>query len=260
MKPPRSLHERLSTRPALLGMLLSQPNLVLSEMAGVCGYDFLLLDGEHGVFSEPDILNTLQLLAGVDVASLVRLAGHDTHALGRYLDMGADAIVVPNVSTAEQARTLARAMVYPPAGTRGFGAPLHRATRYGLEVEAHLKSPRGHASLWVIIESALGAQNAAEILAVEGIDGVIIGPSDLSADLGRVGDFAQPGYAQAFERIEQAALKHNKLLGTAPHPGHSIEALRGRGHRLFIIGADMALLREAMVAQVKAANSCLPPK
>src|SRR5207244_2945457 len=101
----------------------------VAEMAGMCGYDFLLLDAEHGVFSERDYLQTLQALAATEALALVRLAKHDPQALGRYLDMGVDGIVVPNVSTAEQARTLTRAMEYPPAGTRGFGAPLHRATR-----------------------------------------------------------------------------------------------------------------------------------
>jgi 4-hydroxy-2-oxoheptanedioate aldolase len=257
MRPARSLHDRLSTQGALLGLLLTRPDLALTEMASVCGYDFLFLDGEHGVFSEMELLITLQLLSGTGVASMVRLPSHDTRALGRYLDMGADAIAVPNVNTPEQASVLARAMEYPPTGTRGFSASIHRVTQYGVAVEAHLQSPRGHATLWVIIESALGAQNAQEILAVPGVDGAIIGPFDLSADLGQAGDFTRAAYAQALGRVEEAASKHRKMLGTAPHPGYPLETLLAHGHRLFILGADISVLREAMSAQVAQARSRL---
>jgi 2-keto-3-deoxy-L-rhamnonate aldolase RhmA len=250
MNTLRRLHERLSKQRALIGLLQSQANPALAEMAGMCGYDFLLLDGEHGVFTGSDYLDTLRALATVDVLALVRLAQHDVHALGMYLDMGADGIVVP-------ARTLARAMEYPPTGTRGVGASLHRVTRYGLDLSAHLKAPRDHVCLLVIIESALGVSNAEGILAVEGVDGVIIGPADLSADLGCAGDLSSPTFAQAVSHIEQAALTCGKLLGTAPYPSSPVDILVARGHRLLIVGADMSLIREAMVSQVTKAKSSL---
>jgi 4-hydroxy-2-oxoheptanedioate aldolase len=253
----RSLRERLIGQRALIGLLQTHPNAPIAEMAGMCGYDFLLLDGEHGVFSERDYLYALQALAAADVAALVRLAGHDTQAIGRYMDMGVDAIVVPNVSTAAQAEVLVRAMNYPPAGTRGVGAALHRATRYGLDLQAHLRAPRERVCLLVMIESALGAANVEEILSVEGVDGVIIGPADLSADLGHAGDFSRPEYAQAVERVERAAVARGQLLGSAPTPVHPIEALLVRGHQLLIVGADMPLICEAMVAQTTNAKARL---
>ena len=257
MKSRRSLHERLSTQRALIGLLQTHPNPALTEMAGMCGYDFLILDCEHGLFSEMDHVQTLQACGSTNVVAMVRLAGHDTQAVGRYLDMGVDVIVVPNVSTAEQAQKLVRAMEYPPAGTRGFGASVHRATRYGIDIAAHLSAPREGVCLVVIIESALGVANSEDILAVEGVDGVIIGPADLRADLGCAGDSSQPEYARAVARIERAAAARHKLLGTAPHPGYPLEALLARGHRLLILGADMPLIREAMSAQVAKAKSHL---
>src|ERR1700722_14919629 len=171
MKQRCTLKELLTTQRALIGLLQTHPNFALAEMAGMCGYDFLLLDGEHGVFGESDYLPTLRAIATTRALAIVRLGNHDTQALGRYLDMGADAILVPNVSTAEQARNLVRAMAYPPAGT---------------DLVGRVQTPRGGGggSLMVIIESALGASNAEEILGVEDVDGVIIGPSDLTADLG----------------------------------------------------------------------------
>jgi 4-hydroxy-2-oxoheptanedioate aldolase len=253
----RSALERLATKRALLGLLMTHPSPPLAEMAGMCGYDFLMLDAEHGVFSESDFLQAMQALAATDAIAFVRLAGHDTHALGRYMDMGADAIVAPSVSSAAEAKMLVRAMEYPPSGTRGFGAAAHRATRYGLDLAAHIGDPRGGVCLFVIIESALGVSNIDEILAVKGVDGVIIGPSDLSANLGRTGDYSQPAYAQAVASIERAAAATGKLLGTVPHGGNSIEALLQRGHRLFVMGADMPLIRDAMCAQLANAQSSL---
>jgi 4-hydroxy-2-oxoheptanedioate aldolase len=257
MNPRRTLRERLSTRRALIGLLQVQSNPPLAEMAGWCGYDFLLLDCEHGVFSDRDILHTLQALRAADTLALVRLAKHDLQAVGRYLDLGADAIVVPNVSTVEQAQALASAMNYPPAGTRGFAAPLQRATRYGLDLAAHAKAPRDEVCLIVIVESALGVANVGDILAVDGVDGVIIGPADLSADLGCPGDYSPPAYAQALARVERAAKENDKLLGTAPHPGSPIETLLMRGHQLIVAGADLSLIREALSAHVAKAKACL---
>jgi 4-hydroxy-2-oxoheptanedioate aldolase len=257
MKPRESLSERIQARQTLMGFMQTQPNPALVEMAAQCGYDFLFLDCEHGLFSDMDLLQALQLLSALNVASLVRLKGHDAQAVGRLMDLGADVIVVPNVTSAAEARMLARAMHYPPAGTRGFAASAHRVTRYGMDAAVHVKDPRAGVSLLVIIESEQGVANVEEIVAVEGIDGVIIGPSDLSAGLGALGDYSSAVYREAVARVERAVATRGKTLGTAPHGDSTIEALIARGHRLCIIGADMPLIREAMSAQVMQAKSAL---
>src|SRR5688572_1343315 len=134
MKPHLTFQERLSAGPPLLGFLQTQPSPAVAELAGMCGFDFVILDGEHGVFDPRDYLHALQALAAADVLCVVRVPSPNTLSLGWYLDLGADAILVPQVSTAEQAQALARAMEYAPTGTRGFGATMHRSTRYGLDV------------------------------------------------------------------------------------------------------------------------------
>ena len=261
MRTRPTLPARIVEQRALVGLLQGHPDPVLTELAAVCGYDFLLFDGEHGLFGESDYLHALQTLAASRTLGLVRVASHDPHTIGRYMDMGADAIVVPNVSTAEQARALVRAMHYPPTGVCGVGASLHRATRYGIDIAAYLKAPRDMVSLLPIIESSQGAANAEEILAVEGVDGVIVGPADLAADLGCSGDLAHPAFAKAVTSIERAAASQGKILGTAPYAGNPIEALVARGHRMLIIGSDISVVREAMLAQIaksKAALASLP--
>jgi 4-hydroxy-2-oxoheptanedioate aldolase len=257
MRLRRSLHERLVEQPALVGFLQTHPSPSIAELAGICKYDFLLLDAEHGVFSDSDLLHALRAFSAMDGLVMVRLSSHNTQALGKYMDFGADVIVVPNVTTADEARTLVRAMEYPPTGTRGFGAPAHRATRYGIDLAAHVNAPRDGVCLLPIIESTLGVANVDEILAVDGVDGVIVGPSDLSANLGCLGEYSQPAYAQAMASIEHAARVRGKLLGTAPNASSPMEALFDRGHRLFIVGADMPLIREAMCAQVAQALSTI---
>ncbi len=257
MKSTSTFHERLAARGALIGLLQAHPNVIAAEMAGSCGYDFLLLDGEHGLFGDTDYSHGLRSLAAAGTLAAVRLPKQDLQAVGRFMDMGADVIVVPNVATAAEAQALVRAMEYPPKGTRGFGAPLHRATRYGMDVVTHLRAPRADVALLAIIESASGVANVEEILAVEGIDGVIVGPYDLSADLGHAGDFSTAAYTRAMLRIERAAAGQSKILGTAPHPGNPLEALVARGHRFILLGSDTSLLREAMSAQVAQARLCL---
>lgn len=252
-----SLRDRLASKRALVGFLQTLPGTSVSELAALSGYDFVILDGEHGLFDDKDYLQTLQALSSRDIAAWVRPSGHDAHAIGRYLDMGIDGVVVPNVSTPEQARALVRAMEYPPLGTRGFAASMHRTTEYGRETQAHLEAPRGNASLIVMIESALGVANAVDILAVDGVDGVFIGPFDLSADLGRAGDFSQPAYADALARVEKAAASHSKICGTGAHAQFTIPVLVARGHRMLLIGGDTSLIREAMSAQVAAAKAHL---
>lgn len=233
------------------------PNTALSEMAALCGYDFLILDVEHGYFSEMDCLQALQTLRSTATAALIRLRGHDATSLGHYLDMGADGVLAPNVSTAAQARDLVRAMVYPPNGTRGCAGPMARGCGYGTDFAVHVKSPRDGLILAVMIETALGVANIEEILAVEGVDAVVVGPFDLSADMGYPAEFLHPAYVEALARIEKAAAAHGKLIGTAPHQGNTLESLLERGHRLITIGTDITLIREAMTARVAGAKAAL---
>lgn len=217
MSKSSRLHQRLSQRQALAGLLQEQPGS-LAQIAQECGYDFLILDGQRGTFNPCQLAEGLhELVAANQTLAMVRLAGHDTVSLQRYVEQGADAVVVPQVSSADEARDLARTM--------GLGK---------------------QTSLIVILESVLGATHAEEILAVDGVDGALVGPINLSTDLGCPQDYAHPAYADALSRIERAATSTGKLLGTVPHDGYPVKTLVARGHRLFILSSDRWLLREAM--------------
>lgn len=255
IKRRSSIQEQLASRRVLLSFFQRHPSVALAETAALCGYDSLILDDEHGILGESDNLQVVRALSFSAMSVFVRLRAHDPQALSRYMDMGVDGFLIPGVSTAEEARKMVRAMVYPPAGTRGFGASAHRATSYGMDMAAHLKDPRAATTLLPIIESALGVTNVEEILALEGVDGVIVGPADLTADLGCPGEFSNPAYVEALGRIERAARAEGKVLGTAPHAGYPLEVLLARGHRFLILGSDTALIRDAMSAQLRDARA-----
>ncbi|MEZ5655372.1 MAG: aldolase/citrate lyase family protein [Sphingobium sp.] len=255
----KCFRERLSNDQALFGVMQAHPNSLITDLASVCGYDFLFLDGEHGLFGLGDYADALRALkaSGEDILAMVRPPNHDPHLIGLYLDMGMDIIAVPNVTTRTEAEMLMRAMEYPPGGNRGVGAAMHRVTRYGTEAASYHSDSRNGAGLIVIIESQLGAANADEILSVDGVDGAIIGLADLSTDLGCYGDYRHPDYLSAFAEIERAATTNQKLLGTVPHGNNSIESLYDRGHRLFILASDVSLVREAMTTKLSMARDAL---
>jgi 4-hydroxy-2-oxoheptanedioate aldolase len=226
MKTQRSLGERLAYRRMLVGLVQTHPGQLLIELADRCAYDFLFLDKEHGVFSEDEYLRTVRAVAATNVLCLARLAGHDPDDLRRCLAAGPDAIVIPHVATAVEATALVRAM-----------------------------DDASDTALIVIIESALGVSNAESILAIHGVDGAFVGPSDLSADLGRTGDYRQPGYEEALLHVEQAAVVTGKLLGTAVHADYSPQALHSRGYHLVVLGSDASLMQQAMTAQITSTRS-----
>jgi 4-hydroxy-2-oxoheptanedioate aldolase len=252
MKVAESLRERLTAQKFLIGLLQAHASATVAEMAGNCGYDFVLLDGEHGVFCEKDFIEALRAISNTDAIGMVRIGDHNANTVGRYLDMGAQVIVAPNVTTAQQASALARAMWYPPTGTRGIGAALHRATRYGLDTDAHMRDPSAGVSFLPIVESLCAVENVERILAVDGVDGVIVGPADLSADIGAPLDFSRTAYLDALTRVERAAAQRGKILATAPHGEQTVDALLERGYQMLIVNSDVSLMREAMCRQVNA--------
>jgi 2-keto-3-deoxy-L-rhamnonate aldolase RhmA len=255
MKTGGKCRAKLAEGAVSFGLLQTVPNTLVSYIAALSGYDFIVLDSEHGTFYEPDYLPAMLATGTFDVTTIVRLRGQDPTSLGRCLDMGIDGIMVPNVTTAHQVTELVKAMHFPPKGSRGYAGSIARSSGYGLELENYQRGVDPFLS--VMIESEEGVDNVEEIVRVEGISAVVIGHYDLSASLGIPGDFAQPAYERALHRIEGAAATHRKTLGSAPHPEYPIERLIARGHRLITLGVDTRLIREALTAQIKAGNQAI---
>lgn len=236
--------ERLRQGGAVFGLMQTYPLVPLSELVVWSGYDFVIIDSEHGVADERAQLDVLAVIAGSTSFSLVRVRAHDESAVARYLDFGADGVIVPDVRTPEQAEQIAFA-----ARKRWTGGL--RGDRYGPTAASTPKKPL----IIVLIESPEGVANVEAILNRDGIDGVIIGTGDLSTHLGTPGDFTAPAYLAAVDRVERAVRTHGKIIGAKPDSNSSIPALFERGYRLFILGRDLPLFKQILGQTLAAASS-----
>lgn len=175
------LKARLAAGEPLLGALLRMPAEELVEMVAVAGFDFVLVDGEHGPAEVTELRRHVVLAETRGVPTLVRVGGREPALVLRALDAGAEGVVAPHVDTAEQARALVASAQYPPSGTRGF-ATYGRAGDYGLADPAeHLRRAAERTLVFGMVESPAAVVAAAEIAAVPGLDGIMVGTADLRA-------------------------------------------------------------------------------
>ncbi|SFK07476.1 HpcH/HpaI aldolase family protein [Celeribacter neptunius] len=180
----------------------------MAELLAASGYDWVLIDGEHGAFDVGEIRPCLQAVAGYpDCSPVVRLCELDTALIKRNLDQGAQTLMVPMINTAAEARAAVSAMRFAPEGTRGFNSAT-RAGRYGAIADYGTRA-KDELCLIVQLESRAALGNLEEIAAVEGVDAVFIGPADLAADMGYPGNLAAPEVQDAVED----AIARLKALG-----------------------------------------------
>jgi 4-hydroxy-2-oxoheptanedioate aldolase len=239
---------RLLRGEVVFGILQTFPGSTLTEMAVWSGFEFVILDCEHGVVDEAAHLTSLQVLSNSAAFSVVRVKPHDLIAVGRYLDFGADSILMPDIRSAADAATFVAAAHHGPEGTRSSAGRMARELRYGCDVARETRRPL----LFAMIESGEAVTNVQAIVATPGLAGIVIGPFDLAADLGTELGSAQ--YREAVETIERATLEAGLLLGSAPNPAYPIARLRDAGHRFILVSADAAAIREGMQLHLAAAR------
>ncbi|MGL5999902.1 MAG: 4-hydroxy-2-oxoheptanedioate aldolase [Pseudomonas proteolytica] len=205
--PVNRFKQRLNSGEAQIGLWLGLADAYCAELAANAGFDWLLIDGEHAPNDLRGMLGQLQAVAPYASEAVVRPVIGDTALIKQVLDIGAQTLLVPMVESAAQARELVRAMRYPPLGIRGVGSALARASRWN-SIDGYLDQADAQMCLLVQIESLQGLANLDAIAAVEGVDGVFIGPADLSASMGHRGNPGHPDVQAAIEnaiaRIRQA--------------------------------------------------------
>lgn len=192
--------QALAEKKAQIGLWLSMADPYLAEVSATAGFDWLLVDGEHAPNDLRSTLAALQAIAPYRSQPVVRAVAGEVALLKQLLDIGARNILVPMVDTAEQARRLVSATRYPPAGIRGVGSAVGRASRWSARAD-YLDVADDEVCLLVQAETATALGNLEAICDVDGIDGVFIGPADLSASLGHRG---QPGHPEVQQAIEDA--------------------------------------------------------
>ena len=189
--PVNRLKLRLAAGETVFGSWLGMADPYAAEMVATCGFDWLLIDGEH---APNDLRSTMAQLAVIEPSSslpVVRLRDDDPARIKQVLDAGAQSLMIPMIETAEQALRALRATRYPPEGIRGIGSSLARASRFSA-IPDYLKTANDQICLILQVESRAGLSALDDILAIDGIDCVFIGPADLAADMGHLGNAGHP--------------------------------------------------------------------
>lgn len=225
----------------LAGMWVCSGSPLVAEICAGSGMDWLLIDLEHSPNTLESVLAQLQAVAPYPAAPVVRLPSDDAVTIKQVLDLGAQDLVIPMVSSAEQARAIVAAAHYPPRGRRGVGSALARSARWG-RVEGYLARADQQIGVFAQIETVQGVEQAAEIAAVDGIDGVFVGPSDLAASLGLLGEQAHPDVIAAVRHVFAAVHATGKPVGVNAFDPRVARDYLAAGARFVVVGADVSLL------------------
>ncbi|MGA1838285.1 HpcH/HpaI aldolase/citrate lyase family protein [Herbiconiux sp. 11R-BC] len=220
---------------------------LIAELCAGSGLDWLLIDAEHSPNSLESLLAQLQAVHGYPVLPVVRPPVLDPVLIKQYLDLGAQTLLVPMVDTAELAELAVRSVHYPPRGIRGVGSALARASRWN-RVEGYLATAAERISLIVQIESAEAVANIDEIVTVEGLAGVFIGPSDLAASMGVLGQQDHPDVVAAVEHCLGVARAHGLPAGVNAFVEPLARRYLAAGASFILVGADVALLARSSEA------------
>ncbi|MEO9230031.1 MAG: 4-hydroxy-2-oxoheptanedioate aldolase [Devosia sp.] len=242
--PSNKFKSALARREVQIGLWLGLADSYSAELCAGCGFDWLLIDGEHGPNDLRSMLSALQAIAPYAVHPVVRVPEGSTALIKQVLEIGATTILMPMVESVEQARQLVRAVRYPPQGVRGVGSGLARSSRWS-SYPRYLQEANERSCLLVQVETEAALSQIEAICAVDGVDGVFIGPADLSASMGYLG---QPSHPRVKAQID-TAIRSIAAAGKAPGILCADEDLAchylGLGAIFVAVGVDTSLLTNA---------------
>jgi len=228
-----------------LGTWLSIGTPVIAELAAQSGFDWLLLDLEHGCSTEAAVLPQLQAIRGTDATAIVRVGAPHPDLIARVLDWGAHGLMIPHVNSAAEAERIVQSTRYSPQGIRGFSRTV-RANDYGLRPADDV------APLLVMaqIETIEGVRHAAEIAGVDGIDVLFIGPSDLRHDLDHRADLAPGDFDHCVSQVIKAAKAAGKDTGILVRDPNDVTNYQSLGVNYIAVDSDLAILRKSYLKTV----------
>ncbi len=238
--PRASLKTMLETRQYVLNSYISMPGAFAAELYSRQGWDAVTLDLQHGVIGYDSAVAILQAIAAVDVVPLVRLPWLDPAVIMKVLDAGVLGLVCPMINDAEQAELLVRYAKYPPRGERSLG-PLRAAM---LDGEGYAKGANSATTVFAMVETQQGLENLDRILAVEGVDGIYVGPGDLAMSMGVEPSMQayDPTVDRAIDHIAERCAAHGAIAGilaSTPEAGHGMIE---RGFRFLTMSSDARAL------------------
>jgi 2-keto-3-deoxy-L-rhamnonate aldolase RhmA len=243
-----SFRTRLRSGERLVAPLLTLNSPVVTELMAAVGFDWLFIDAEHAPL-EPFQMQALLQGAGT-TPCVIRLPVGDEVPIKKALDIGAAGIIAPQVNSVGHARRIVQAAKYAPVGQRGLG--IARAHGYGLKVREYMQSANDDTAVIVQAEHRDAVEHIREIVRVEGIDGVLIGPYDLSASLGRPGAVDHPEITQAIERVRTACVEVGLPIGIFGLTAEAVQPYIDRGFTMIVVGVDTVLLANGAAAVLKA--------
>jgi 2-keto-3-deoxy-L-rhamnonate aldolase RhmA len=234
----------------LAGTFLNLGSATAVEIAATAGFDWVLIDLEHGSGSTHDLRAQLLATRGTPVAPLVRVPSIDPDLVKFVMDSGAAGVMFPYVANATEAADAVACMKFPPTGARGV-AQVTRATEYGRNWKIYLQEANDRSLVVVQIETPEAVAQADEMAAVPGVDILFVGPMDLSVNLGRPGDFTSAEFLQNLQRVVLACHKHGKVAGILSRP-ELVREHRSLGFRFVALGSDSGAIVQGMQQNVTA--------
>jgi 2-keto-3-deoxy-L-rhamnonate aldolase RhmA len=246
------LKKKLQKREITIGSWVTLGHTSIAEVMAKAGFEWLVVDMEHSVITLDIAQQLIQVIEGCSVVPLVRVGENNANIIKRAMDAGAYGVIVPMINTKEQAEAAVKAVKYPPFGTRGVG--LARAQDYGDKFNEYAATVNAESIVIAQVEHIDAVNNLESILSVEGIDGCIIGPYDLSGSLGVPGNFEHPDVLAALKKVEQTCKKRRVALGMhviQPDYRLVIEQV-ARGYSFIGFSLDILFLGNSCRQQLKA--------
>lgn len=240
MMPVNAFKAGLIARRQQIGIWNTVPGPVVTEALACCGYDWVVVDTEHSLTDVPDTMGMMQALAAHGVQAVVRPATNDVVLIKRFLDLGAQTLMIPYVQNAAEAEAAVRAMHYPPRGVRGVSG-MTRANCYG-GVHGYFESAGKELCLIVQIETLAAVKQIADIAAVDGVDALFIGPADLGMSMGRAGGMADPDVRAVVKRAISAITAAGKPAGILVTDPQMAQDCIDWGTTFTAVGVDLSIL------------------
>ena len=238
----RSLREAFQTRQSLFGARTSLGHPSITEIFTRTGVDFVGIDLEHSTISQEQAQRIIAAAHAGDTACLPRVSSHNGEQIRRLLDSGADGIIVPNVRTPEEVERIVAWSKYPPVGQRSYGVA--RAQGYGFDFDSYVSSWNERSIVILQVESQEGVESVGDLLQNPWVDGLMIGPYDLSGSWNVPGELDHPRVREACSRVLEACRRHGKACGTqlVDPTQEEVEASLGAGYTFVVLASDVFIL------------------